>query len=84
MKARDIFGLVVRSIGLCLLLISIWYLLYAAAYIFNAFPNLNSEPDIAVYILTGGAGIFSAFILLRFARPIVRFCYPEGKEDSDE
>jgi len=84
MKARDLFGVIVRTIGLFLFLISAWYLVYAAADLFNAFPDHTSAPEGLAYLLSGGPGVFVAFLLLRFSRPIVRFCYPEGKEDSEE
>jgi hypothetical protein len=84
MKARDIFGVVVRGVGLCLLLISSSFLVYAGADIFNAFHNPDSEADVGAYFLIGGSGFFAGFVLMRFARLIVRFCYPEGKDDSEE
>jgi hypothetical protein len=84
MKARDLFGVVIRSVGLCILIISLWYLVYGLAYLLNALQETGQQSEMGAYFLAGSPGVLAGFFLLRFARPIVRFCYPDNKEDSED
>ncbi len=84
MKARDLFGVVVRGFGLFVLLISLWCLIYALLGLLNTMPDVRLDGDSLFYLISSGPGLLVGFILLRFGRAIVRFCYSEGKEDSEE
>ena len=81
MKAKDSFGVVVRSLGLLLLLYSLWYCSFATAYLSGA-PE-PAPGDTASYLAFGLPGFVVSVVLLRFARHIVRFSYPDDKDDSD-
>ena len=72
------FGVVVRSVGLMLLVYSVWYLLYGAATILGM-EGTQTEWRTG-YFVSGGFLLSVSLYLLRGARHLVRFCYP--KENS--
>ncbi|HWC59085.1 MAG TPA: hypothetical protein VHC44_05265 [Verrucomicrobiae bacterium] len=84
MKARDIFGVILRTIGVCLLLFSLWYLAFAVAYLLKALQDSNNEAAVGAYFTTGVPGFIIAVLLLCFSRQIVRFSYPGNKDDSED
>ena len=83
MKARDIFGLLVRFLGIGVLLWALWYLAFALAFAVRALHDTGHESDMCVYFTTAIPGLIIGLVLLRFGRQIVRFSYPSNKEDSD-
>jgi len=83
MKAPNIFGLVVRTLGLLVLLWSVWYLAFAIAFVVRALHDAGHESDASVYFTTGIPGFIVGLLLLRFGRIVVRFSYPNEKEDSE-
>ena len=83
MKARDIFGLVVRIFGLCVLLYALWYLAFGIAFAIRALHDTEHESYTGAYFTSGIPGLIVGLGLLRFGRQIVRFSYPCEKEDSD-
>jgi hypothetical protein len=83
MKARDIFGLIVRTFGLIVLLYSIWYLALGVAFLFQALPEKGHEGYMGGYFTGGIPGFIVGLVLLRFGRQIVRFSYPKDKDDTD-
>jgi hypothetical protein len=83
MKARDVFGVGVRIVGLVVLLWSLWYLAFGIAFVIRALEDTGHEADMGAYFTTGIPGFFVGMILLRFARQLVRFSYPSDREDSD-
>ena len=88
MKARDIFGAVVRSIGLCLVLFSLWYLFAWIVFALIRFPLNNysifSIEDLtAEAVMPGLPSFIIGILFMRFGRQIVIFCYPRGKDDAD-
>jgi hypothetical protein len=76
MKARDLFGVCVRVIGLMTLLYSLYGLCIAIDFMFIGGP--------------WGASLFGCipgaivgFLLLDHAPRIVKFTYPNNKDDSE-
>jgi hypothetical protein len=84
MKARDIFGIILRTIGVCLLLFSLWYLAFGVAYLLRTLQETSNESTASVYFTTGVPGFTVAVLLLCFSRQIVRFSYPGNKDDSED
>ncbi len=83
MKARDLFGVGVRIVGLLVLLWSLWYLAFGVAFMLRALQDSGHESDMGAYFTTGIPGFVVGMVLVRFGRQIVRFCYPSDKEDSE-
>ena len=81
MKARDIFGIVIRTVGVVLLLFGFWYLQFAVAHAFGL-PQERSD-DMVSYFMMGVATVLLGIVALRFARQIVSFSYPGDRDDSD-
>ncbi len=71
MKARDIFGIVVRTFGLFAVLFSVGNLVCCL---------LAASP---LYLICGVPALIVGIALLRFGRQIVRFGYPKNKDDAD-
>ena len=76
MKARDIFGLILRAAGLLLILYCSWNLL-AAVYC------MLTGQQFGAYFCYGTPGVIAGILVIAFARQIVRFSYPGNKDDSD-
>ena len=88
MKARDVFGIIVRSLGVCLLLFSFWHLVFAFAFTFEVLPksvynDYYGGRDPFIYYVPGVPSFLVAVVMLRFGRQIVRFSYPKDKDDTD-
>ena len=83
MKARNIFGLIVRIFGLCALLYALWYLAFGIAFAVRALHDAEHQSYMGAYFTSGIPGLIVGLGLLRFGRQIVRFSYPGEKEDSD-
>jgi membrane protein implicated in regulation of membrane protease activity len=76
MKARDWFGLIIRVVGFLLLPYSAWYLAWAVQGVFTG-------GYIVAYLLQGVLFAVLGILFLCIARHIVRFTYPDNKNDSD-
>jgi len=85
MKARDIFGIIVRVSGLWVLLFSLWNLSLGIGFLCQlpVYRDYFQAGGSFVSVVEGTVGFIIAFALLRFARQIVRFCYPKNKDDTD-
>ncbi len=83
MKAPDIFGIVIRVLGILLVLWSLWYLTFGVAFVIHALHDTGHESDSGAYFTTGIPGFIVGIALLRFGRMIVRFGYPSEKQDSE-
>jgi hypothetical protein len=82
-KARDIFGLIVRTSGLFVFLYSLWSVLSGVAYLLGAVQNTAYEKYMNAYFTFGIPGLIAGLVLLLFGRQIVRISYPKGKDDSE-
>jgi len=81
MKARDIFGIVIRTIGVAILLFGFWYLAFAVAQV-GGMPQ-ETPGEMAAYFTSGIPAVLIGVLFLRCARQIVRFSYPGDRDDSD-
>jgi len=82
MKPRDIFGVVVRSVGLLALLASLLYLYSVFVALYSSETRSGSSPltYIGAFIVTF---LFSIYFL-RGAPHLVRFAYGSENQDSDD
>jgi len=86
MNARNVFGIIVRSVGILLLPASVYFLTVGLGLTFG-FSGMNHgwfyEESPFVCLLLGIPAFVVAVGLMRFARQIVRFSYPVNKDDAD-
>jgi hypothetical protein len=76
MKPRDCFGIVVRSFGLLVLIVAIYYLIGGAIVAFV--PNYpRAHSPLYTYFTYCPILIGISLYLLRGAPHLVRFCYPD-------
>ncbi len=75
MSPAKVFGIVIRSFGLMILFYSIWFLLTGFATI-AGMPGTKSV-YIVGYFFSGLIFLFISLYLLRGAKQLVAFCYPE-------
>ena len=76
MKAIDIFGIIVRTTGLLLVVYGGWNLEAAFYYLF-------APGDAAVYFVYGAPTVFVGILLMVLGRFIARVCYLANKDDSE-
>ena len=83
MKPGDIFGIIVRTIGICLLLCALWYLLFG---IIEGLSIVAEERpgDARAYLASGIGGLVMAVVLMRGASWFVRFSYPGDEKKRDD
>ena len=81
MKARDVFGIIIRVGGLTVTVLGLWYLVYAFAELFGL-PE-QTPGEMRAYFAGGGPYTAVGLLVLRYARQIVRFSYPGNRDDSD-
>jgi hypothetical protein len=75
MNAQDLFGVLVRAIGLNILLYGLW--MFAGA----VYPGeLYSRTE---FVATGTGLVCAGIILIRVADSVVRFAYATGPEDDE-
>jgi len=79
MKARDIFGIIVRACGLLSLLYSSYYLAWTLA----AAVKMDGE-RVVMYLPQAVPFLAVGILLLGFGRYIVRLCYPKNRDDSED
>ena len=84
MKARDLFGVLIRVLGMILVLYAIWNLSFAVAFSISLLHGTSHDSDMSAYYIFGVPALVVGIGLLRFGRQIVRFSYPTNKDDSDE
>jgi hypothetical protein len=75
MKPTDLFGVIVRTIGMLLLINGVWYLVYGLLEGAGAIPE--SQPEGAtLYFASGLPFLIGGCFMMRGAEWLVRFCYP--------
>ena len=77
MKARDIFGLFVRGVGVLLFLYSAWNLAWAF------YSLATGEQGSLMYFINGLPGALVGVLMVGLGRYIVRASYPGNKDDSE-
>jgi len=83
MKAKDIFGILVRAGGILVFLDGLWNLAFAVCFTFGLLGGTSHDNDFLGYYTFGIPAIIIGTLLVRYARQIVRFGYPQDKDDSD-
>jgi len=82
MKPRDCFGVVVRTVGLLLMLFSLFYFYGAVAA--SVSPALGRGGTPVYYIGIGVVMMFVGLYLLRGAPHLLRFAYGKEQDDRDD
>lgn len=82
MKASDVFGIIVRTIGFCLLLLAPWYFLYGFIELGGWIPEERAGETLAMFI-TGVSFAVVGLAILRGASSFVRFSYPTDAAQKD-
>jgi hypothetical protein len=82
MKARDIFGLILRILGAALVLYGSWYLSFAVSQALRLVRE-ETQGDHRIYFINGMVMLGIGMLLVRFSGEIVRFSYPRDRDDSD-
>lgn len=75
MKASDVFGIIVRTAGFCLLLLAPWYFAYGFIELGGWIPEERAGETLAMFI-TGVSFAAVGLAILRGASSLVRFSYP--------
>lgn len=75
MTPCDIFGIIVRTFGLSLVIYAIWYLVYGIATM-AGLPEEAPGYGVAFFI-SGGTYLTMGSYLLRGAPGVIRFAYPK-------
>ena len=81
MNAKDVFGVVVRTAGLFLLVYGLWYLLYGVAQATGISPITHSTVN---YFLSGWGSLLVGLYFLRGAPGLLRFCYPDKSRKNED
>jgi hypothetical protein len=89
MKPSEVFGVVVRGIGLCLVLCGLYWLLNGAMdtvyFTLSSLGVIEQQDTYAVsYFVDGIPTTLLGIFLLRKAGLIVRFAYPESPPHTDQ
>ena len=82
MTPKDIFGIVVRSLGLPLLVYAFWYLAYGFAIL--AGMQEHGPGYRTGYFISGFLCLAISLYFLRGAPLLLRFSYPEKRRPTDE
>jgi hypothetical protein len=80
MKPKDVFGLVVRTVGLALVPWSLWYLMWAVLSV--AHPEKQDGPYDWTWLFQGVVWGALALGLLYGAPYLVRFSYRDRSDDK--
>jgi len=83
MKPSDVFGIIVRTVGLMLIINGAWYLAYG---LFQNADALTGSPaaETKAYFASGVPFLIGGCLLMRAADWFVRFSYPEAKPEPDD
>ena len=76
MTPKAIFGLIVRTFGLSLLIYAVYTLFYCCCAVLRIF---ESRLNPVAYLVTGTLFLIIGLYLLRGAPGLIRFSYPERK-----
>jgi hypothetical protein len=89
MKPPEIFGVVVRAIGLCALLCGLYWLLSGTKetvyFTLSSLGVMEEQNTYAIsYFVDGGATVLVGLFLLRKTEVIVKLAYPEKPNDISQ
>ena len=78
MKPNDVFGIIVRVLGLSILVYGIWNLAFGVATAMGVQEH-EAGYDIA-YLVSGFLFLILGLYLLRGAPHLLHYAYPDGKQ----
>ena len=82
MTPKEIFGIIVRTLGLFFFIYALYNLLYGIAFCAGI---LDRNPDYKIaYFVTGTFFFVIGLYLLRGAPLLIRFSYPPGKSTTGD
>ena len=82
MKPSDVFGIIVRTIGVLMLVSAGSYFLFGLAEAVGIVME-DSPQEMKAYFVGGSGSAVAAFVLLRGASWFVRFSYPNSERSQD-
>ena len=82
MRPEEMFALALRVIGVLVLVYGTDYLLSALLFKLGYFNYPESSPG--YYLIAGLSYVFAGAYLIRGARGLVRFAYPEEEAGDDD
>ena len=83
MKGQELFGVVVRSAGLYLVISGAWYLIYGFLHSAGTLVETQLGED-KLYFASGIPFLLGGCLMLRGADWFVRFSYPPADASSDD
>ena len=83
MKPSDLFGVVVRTLGLLLAVYGVWFLVYGVAQSLRVIAEVP-EAETEAYFLSGLSAVAIGGVLMRCAHWFVQFSYPNSGVDEFE
>jgi len=81
MKPRDVFGIVVRTAGIVLIIYGLWYLLFGLLQLIGC-EQEQKPGEMLGNFLFGGILFLVAAYFLRGAPLLLCFSYPKAETDS--
>lgn len=81
MTPRDCFGIIVRTVGLVLLVVSFYYLVPLSLIMFS-FANFAYGTAVGPFV-GGLLNVFASLYLLRGAPHLLDYCYPKSSSKLD-
>ena len=82
MKPKDLFGVLVRAIGVVLAVFALWFLAYAGELLLGL-PGETPHEHIENLVSAVLAAVVAVY-LIRGAPHLVRFAYPKDKDNAAE
>jgi hypothetical protein len=83
MIPSDLFGVIVRTVGLLSVYYGAWYLLYGLLYQADVFST-DYPDEMKMYFASGIAFLAAGAFMMRGANWFVSFCYPPSTNDDVE
>ena len=75
MKPHDVFGILVRMVGLALFLFGGWYIVFALSVLVGVEKASNTD-EMSAYFFDGVIYVLVSLYFLRGAPLLMRFCFP--------
>ena len=82
MKPSDVFGIIVRTVGLFAMINGAWYLVFALSQQTDVLTGRPAE-ETKAYFVSGVPFLIGGCLLMRAADWFVSFSYPEVKPEQD-
>ena len=83
MKPKDVFGIIIRTMGLILIIYGLWYLLFGLLQLIGCEQEQRAGELLGDFLF-GGILIVIAKYFLRGAPRLLNFCYPGEAEKTEK